>query len=518
MFKLLPGLGGVAGAYARSIGRTAPHNPNRTFGVTYHTDIRFDKTIKTFDRGAVMKDLDRMKSLGVTMIRTDVCFGRVDIGRKAALEFDSWFAEEAGKRGLEVLIIIKKEEHIKMYAHALKDKVTYWQIGNELTNRIFSDQIVGTDATLETTVEWCRKTASLLKSIHPKAKIAFNPNDLPGFHIWYASWDKFYKALDAAGVPFDIIGVDSYPGSAFQGGFPTEVSRSIETAKKLAEKDGKEVWILETGAPSFGRSEELQACYVNDMVSSAVRAGTDGIFMYEAFNEPEVVSEVADAVEGAHSLADAVKGAHSLEASFGLFDVNGNPRPSFWAYHRAITQDRAGESIPLSPYAKWYKAFSPIYRLMMPIGGPMTFNDLADIPITESILGFFARYALGKTIASKKDISTAKGLAIGFGGAAVLEGGADRFYKWSGTAPVNTGARAAFEFLQGISILTGTTQISNFAAKDKDVKRRLFITSLIPPIIGTGLGLGIGPFKLLYLWATPLQTLAVDWAERNLYI
>jgi hypothetical protein len=100
----------------------------------------------------------------------------------------------------------------------------------------------------------------------------------------------------------------------------------------------------------------------------------------------------------------------------------------------------------------------------------------------------------------------------------VLEGGADRFYKWSGTAPVNTGARAAFEFLQGISILTGTTQISNFAAKDKDVKRRLFITSLIPPIIGTGLGLGIGPFKLLYLWATPLQTLAVDWAERNLYI
>ena len=82
--------------------KTTTNNQRRIFGVTYHTEIRFNKEIRSFNRGEIARDLQTIKELGVNMIRTDVCFNRVvGINPHEALKFDRWFVEEAKNKGLK---------------------------------------------------------------------------------------------------------------------------------------------------------------------------------------------------------------------------------------------------------------------------------------------------------------------------------------------------------------------------------------------------------------------------------
>ena len=241
----------LAGADAKKH-QTPPRQ--RVFGITYHPDMRFEPQTG-FDQEQILKDLRLIQRSGVNFIRTDTTLGRTAASSEKCLVFDRWFAEQAGKMGLELLFIVKNRAQLDACVPNLKDLVTYWQLGNEPNNRIFTDEWIGKDITLQDVIGWYKDNATRLKELHPRARIVLNPNDLPAVVTWYASWTNFYEAIEAAHVPYDIIGVDSYPGGAYQGGFPSEIKRTGLTAKKLGKKYNKPAWLVETGAPVFGRSE-----------------------------------------------------------------------------------------------------------------------------------------------------------------------------------------------------------------------------------------------------------------------
>ncbi|MGB3205757.1 MAG: hypothetical protein WBB28_12270 [Crinalium sp.] len=480
----------------------------KIYGVTYHHEARLNISSTSFDPTKIREDLIKLSSLGANMLRSDVSFERVSIPLDLALEFDKWYVKEAKIHGLDVLMVIKTKEQIQTCVPFLKDDVTFWQLGNELNNQVFAESIVGKDTNLKMAAKWYEQNATLLKSIHPQAKIVLNPVDLPKIYpIIYTSWVDFYKELLKANIPFDIVGFDSYPGGSYQGGFPSDIARSVITAKKVAEKICKPVWVMETGASTFKRSVSLQADYVNDVVASALQARADGIFIYEAFDETKVKSEVTS----------FIKESQEIEENFGILDIDGDPKPSFTVYKKAIELDQEGKPIPLSFSSKIYRLIAPFYRLIMPIGGPLGYNDFVDIPKTEFFSGLIFRYIFGKFINHTENISFKQGMGISFGGGSILLGILNLFYRLTGTDPVNSAAKAGFTILQALSIFTGSTQLSVFAAKDNNVKRKLFLNSLIPPLLATLIGTFVGPFEMLYLWTSPLSTLAIEWAERKLY-
>jgi len=403
---------------------------------------------------------------------------------------------------MDVLMIVKSREQIEACVPRLRSLVRYWQLGNEPTNRTFTDEWMGKDISLDQVVQWYSINARRLKKLHPGARIVLNPNDLPRFDRWYTSWVNFYEALERARVPYDIVGVDSYPGGAYQGGFPSDVGRTIATAKKLGDKFGKPVWLVESGSPTFGRSEKLQANFVNDVVASAARAKADGIIIYQAFDE-QAESEVTRGVAG----------STTIESSFGLMTGTGQAKAAYSTLRRIIGLDRRGEEIPYTSAANWYSVLSKIYRQIMPLGGPLGFNDLVDYPGLDILTGFALRYALGKGIGSIKDLSCKEALGGSVASTGALMVAMDRFYSETGTKPLLPLAYAAHMIPSGLSILSGTMQTATFAAKDMLTVRRMFLTSLVPAGLAGAFGFKINMHSLLPLALVPLSTLAAKALE-----
>ncbi len=80
---------------AKAGSRIAP----RTYGITYHPEFRFDPESGAFNTRAVIRDLEQMRALGVTLVRADTAFKRVKTDAENALGYDRWFVSQAKKNG-----------------------------------------------------------------------------------------------------------------------------------------------------------------------------------------------------------------------------------------------------------------------------------------------------------------------------------------------------------------------------------------------------------------------------------
>jgi hypothetical protein len=358
------------------------------FGITYHTELRFDKQKTAFQREEILKDLVTIRELGVDLVRTDVSWQRVPIGETPALEFDSWFAAQVHLMGMKLMFVLKTPEQITLYSSLLQ-KADYLQVANEPNSVAFSVALGSTDPLI--IINKLVSNFHLIEAYSPDSITVLNPVDLPKIPgVITTSWIDLYQALAKNEIAPSIVGIDCYPGGPYQWGYPLELARSVAiTRQSLAIGDTSEqpVWIIETGSPTYQRTLVSQSDYIKAVVKAVALSGTNGLIIYEAFDNSEVVSEVTE-FHAATSL---------VEANFGLFYENRTPKPAALEYERLIKNFRSGlyvTEISLSQIA--YVIFSAVFRLMMPSGGPMVLAELMSSPkFLFIVLGLVVRVLLG---------------------------------------------------------------------------------------------------------------------------
>jgi hypothetical protein len=359
----------------------------RIFGITYHTELRFDVENHHFMQEEVTKDLETIRQLGVDVVRTDVSWNRVPLGGDSALEFDSWYIDQVHAMGMKVMLIVKTQEQIDLYSKVLK-RIDYIQITNEPNSTAFSVALGARNAD-----EMIQKLISSFIQIHsyaPNSITVVNPIDVPAIRGYATiSWTDLYRELAKNKVSPSITGFDSYPGGPYQWGYPSEVARSVwATRQSLGQSNGPThpIWIIETGSPTYQRSLLSQANFVREVVSAAALSGSDGLIVYEAFDNPNVRSEVTD----------YNKETSATEGTFGLFHEDRTPKPAASEYTELIRNHRNGWPVKETSIAQFfYVAISTLFRLIMPAGGPMVLSELAGFPsITFAVLGLGFRLVL----------------------------------------------------------------------------------------------------------------------------
>lgn len=364
------------------------------FGVTYHTEIRFDYQKSAFDRNEILLDLKSIRNLGVDIVRTDASWERVPINSVSAIAFDTWLIEQIHALGMKIILIIKTPEQIILYSTIL-DKVDYIQVSNEPNNLVFA-QKAGSKNNTETT-EKLSQYITLIKKYSPTSTIIINPVDLPKVRgIITSSWLDIYQDLNKKGVTFSVVGLDSYPGGPYQWGYPTNMSWPIQTIrqKNYSNNIGQiQVWIIETGAPTYKRSDTAQARYIKEAVLTALIEKVDGIIIYEAFDNKNASSEITTAIPN----------TTGIEGSFGLLHENRMPKPAYREYSQLIydVRNKLPITIPFTIFL--YETFTSVLRLIMPMGGPIALSELATTPcIFYSVIGLLFRYILGQLLPGNK--------------------------------------------------------------------------------------------------------------------
>ena len=87
------------------------------------------------------------------------------------------------------------------------------------------------------------------------------------------------------------------------------------------------------------------------------------------------------------------------------------------------------------------------------------------------------------------------------------------FYTTTDTTPEHLRTAIAFEALQFISLLSGTTQIDMFAAAGKTFTRRNLISMGVPAALAAATGLAANLHQLLYLCLVPASTALIKEGE-----
>ncbi|MBS7655413.1 glycosyl hydrolase 53 family protein [Candidatus Bathyarchaeota archaeon] len=128
--------------------------------------------------------------------------------------------------------------------------------------------------------------------------------------------DRRVKDLSFYGKYCDIIGLDYYPN--YSHAKPIDVSNLIPKAKNILEEAGKRIIVCETGYPSapsiLGYSKMLQAIYIKKL--------------QEALNDESLIEAVF-----IWRLSDSKwRSFPEHENHFGLIEVDGTPKPSWYAY------------------------------------------------------------------------------------------------------------------------------------------------------------------------------------------
>ncbi len=289
------------------------------------------------------------------------------------------------------MFIVKTPEQIKFYS-SLIDRVDFLQVNNEPNNIAFSASI-GSSKPSKIIADLDRKLL-LVKNISLKTQTVVNPVDLPKFPVLVSmSWLDLYEDLNYIDNLPSIIGIDSYPGGPYQWGYPLEIAKSItSTRKKLNEitNNNRPLWIIETGSPTYNRSLESQANYVENVFKAAINSQANGVVFYEAFDSSDVDSEVTRYLPS----------SRNIEANFGFFYKNRLAKPVVEEFRSLFHDFQEGNNrnfFSLNYF--FYIFFSTVFRLIIPSGAPMALSELAGFPnFYFAALGIIFRCILGLNI------------------------------------------------------------------------------------------------------------------------
>jgi hypothetical protein len=288
-----------------------------------------------------------MRVSGFTILRIDAPWIVVEPENDAfSFEVTDNFIESVHSKGFKILLILttgepewagelvskefieNSEAFIRTVVERYKAYVDYWQIENELNMRV-------SPARWNKIVGFYERTCTAVRELDPSAQIVINLNcDVP-------LWSHFINLI--RNLDFDIIGLDSYPGT-YSGAPPSIWSTYI----REAERTGKEVMITEAGYSTFDalHTEEKQDHYVQALLSTLSDFDLSGILWFEFNDETSVPTWTSTAIQfGAFNPLFG-----EIELHFGLITIDRTPKPALTTIQQWIhTSGDSSSNIGITP-------------------------------------------------------------------------------------------------------------------------------------------------------------------------
>ncbi len=288
------------------------------------------------------EDFQKMAANGIKWISVDFTWKRIEPTQGAQYDF-SYFdmlTQEAAKNGIQIIgklangyntqnravspewtASLSADDFIGVmdkYARAVVQRygqtVKYWAMENEL-NLDVVHVALGWRAHPWTPAVKDRIIATLNQAIHesaPGTRSILTVSTIPTYQI-------FLKHMSSI-VNYDMVGLFSYPANflPITQGFDNTICQTALTSRQNS--GNKPVIWLETGFQTEGpgRTPQAQAQYVSSAARAALRAGLNGMFIYQYLDNPDEQLP--------------------RERSFGLFEADRTAKPAWAAYGAAISK------------------------------------------------------------------------------------------------------------------------------------------------------------------------------------
>lgn len=298
-----------------------------------------------------------MKACGFTILRIDAPWVVVE-PEKGEFHFEviDEFIERVNNKGFKILLILatgepewvgqlvsnefndNAEAFIRKIVERYKVYVDYWQIENELNMRVFPTR-------WNDIFRFYERMCNTVRELDSDSKIVLNLNcDVP-------LWSHFINSIRS--LDFDIIGLDSYPGT-YSGAHPSIWATYI----REAELSGKEVMITEAGYSTFDslHTEEKQNQYVKALLSTVSEFDLAGILWFEFNDETSVPVWTSTSIQfGAFSPLFG-----EIELHFGLVRLDRTPKPAFTTINEWILTSKEYNSNLAMPTLLMILSFTSI--------------------------------------------------------------------------------------------------------------------------------------------------------------
>ncbi|MDY6942896.1 MAG: beta-galactosidase [Pseudomonadota bacterium] len=260
-------------------------------------------------------DFLRIAGNGIQWIRIDFAWGRLEPTRDAPFDFTYFdmVVQEARKNGLRIVGTLGTG-----YNTLQRPVAPLWTqalSGGDYARKIaqYADAVVERYAA--DVDAWALENEQHLALIHVLTRWRFrlfrpeindrimlalsdavqeyDPTAEAILTVSAAGFEPFVRRMEGL-IQFDSIGLYTYPVSFVPfvvepDGFDEQIANEIALVKSVA--DGRDVILLETGyqtpTPGLGRTESLQARYIESIARSAVDGGAQGLFIYQYLDNPD---------------------------------------------------------------------------------------------------------------------------------------------------------------------------------------------------------------------------------------
>lgn len=309
------------------------------------------------DGARASSDLALIAELGADLVRTDAWWYAIEPARgqidQAALDYYRWYVEEAGRHGLEVLVVLSNApdwarqlyqsgdrgafcaefgEYAAAVGETVGDLVVDYQLWNE-PNHIVDVPDGDADVCLflegRRGLDLGRQRAGAGDApLRTYINLLVDGHDAPIGPSWQTDIDFFMER--GAGAAIDVIAIDHYPGTWSVGDWGGNI---LDRLFALGLRHGKEVAILETGFSTAGcilpqNTEAGQVAWIQSQLAR-IRAKV---------SDPDTRGGVPFALANWFKLDDRPgTDCWDLEDNFGVVRQDRTRKPAFDALRAAIT-------------------------------------------------------------------------------------------------------------------------------------------------------------------------------------
>ena len=229
-------------------------------------------------------------------------------------------------------------------AKQFSSDIQYWQIANEMNLKIFRSPL-----TIDEAIEFLKACGKGIKKGNSSAKIGVNMADLDKTALY------MYKRLYKDGEEiFDYAGIDGYFGS-WQPGGPSSWNPALENLYKLISKP---IIIQEFGYPSKGsvmtdeeRSTGIYPCKLKKWWFKWKEGHTEreqAEYLTAALkiflSKPYVIGAFYFCWSDREKCWQCGSSDCPVETGWGLVDINGKPKESYYAYQKVISSFKHKDS------------------------------------------------------------------------------------------------------------------------------------------------------------------------------
>ncbi len=291
------------------------------------------------------KDLDMLTSNGINWIAIDFAWSEIEAA-KGYYDFAyyDYLVNEAIARGIGVTGklantfngIVKRlvpdwagisdpaisdfaADYIAATVSHFKDRVKYWQVGNE-ENKADVDVMRGerhSVVSMEQIRQLLKKGSEAIRNADPSAYIMISvATEIPGW-ISYLN-----RVTNSWNISYDIVAVQSFPCATLRMGtyglleIPSlgySIKHEIEAAKRFKDR----VIVTQAGYfTRFVKSERAQADFVKYAVKGCIDGGGEGVYFYCYLDNPH--------------------DSPSVEKNFGFLRSDRTPKPAWHTYGKII--------------------------------------------------------------------------------------------------------------------------------------------------------------------------------------